>query len=43
MELPRALVDTWGHERQWLDDLPRIVDGWLDQHVEEARRILTAR
>jgi streptomycin 6-kinase len=24
MELPPALVDTWGHERQWLDALPRL-------------------
>jgi streptomycin 6-kinase len=25
MELPRALVDTWGHEREWLVELPRLV------------------
>jgi streptomycin 6-kinase len=25
MQLPRALVDTWAHERQWLADLPRLV------------------
>lgn len=26
MQLPRPLVDTWSHERQWLDELPRLVD-----------------
>jgi streptomycin 6-kinase len=25
MELPRPLVDTWGHERRWLDELPTLV------------------
>ena len=25
VELPRALVETWGHERHWLDELPQLV------------------
>ena len=25
MRLPRALVETWGHESEWLDALPRLV------------------
>jgi streptomycin 6-kinase len=25
VELPRPLVETWGHERQWLDELPQLV------------------
>lgn len=25
MQLPRALVETWSHEPQWLDDLPQLV------------------
>jgi streptomycin 6-kinase len=26
MRLPRALVETWSHEREWLDELPQLVD-----------------
>ena len=26
MRLPQALVDTWSHERAWLDELPRLVE-----------------
>jgi streptomycin 6-kinase len=25
MELPPSLVETWGHERRWLDELPQLV------------------
>ena len=26
MRLPQALVDTWSHEREWLAELPQLVD-----------------
>jgi streptomycin 6-kinase len=38
MELPRALVQTWGHEREWLDELPRLVTECADRwslHLEQ--------
>ncbi len=31
MRLPRALTETWSHERDWLDALPRLVAGCAEQ------------
>jgi streptomycin 6-kinase len=31
MQLPRPLVDTWSHEQQWLDMLPRLVGECAEQ------------
>jgi streptomycin 6-kinase len=31
VQLPRTLVETWSHEREWLDELPRLVDECAQQ------------